>query len=62
MEIKTLSLDPDHGYLYVGVYEKNSTETLKGSLYIYDTENSRLVEMHKNIGDEPVTVIYKERV
>ncbi|WP_303181824.1 hypothetical protein [uncultured Butyricimonas sp.] len=62
MEIKTLSLDPDHGYLYVGVYEKNSTETLKGSLYIYDTENSRLVETHKNIGDEPVTVIYKERV
>lgn len=62
MEITSISLDPDHKYLYVGVYEKDSPEALKGSLYIYDTENSRLVESYKNIGDKPVQVIYKERV
>ena len=62
MEIKSLSLDPDQDNLYVGVYEKDSPETLKGSLYIYDTENSRLVESYKNIGEEPVMVIYKERM
>lgn len=62
MEITTISVDPTDGYLYVGLYEKDSPEELKGSLYIYDTDQSRLVETHKNVADKPVKVVYKERV
>ena len=62
MEITTISVDPTDGYLYVGLYEKDSPEKLKGSLYIYDTDESRLLETHKNVADKPVKVVYKERV
>lgn len=62
VEITSISVDPTFAYLYVGVYEKNSPKELKGSLYIYDTQNSRLVESHEYVADEPVQVIYKERV
>lgn len=62
VEITSISVDPTFAYLYVGVYEKDSPKELKGSLYIYDTRNSRLVESYEYVADEPVQVIYKERV
>lgn len=62
MEITSISLDADQNYLYVGVYEKDSPEALKGSLYIYDVERKQLIESYKNIADKPIQVIYKERV
>ncbi|WP_065220110.1 MULTISPECIES: hypothetical protein [Butyricimonas] len=62
VKITSISLDPTHANLYVGVYEQGSPKELKGSLYIYDTQNSRLVESHEYVADEPVQVIYKERV
>lgn len=62
MEITSLSMNPDGTLLYVGLYEKEGTEALKGHLYVYDVKTSTLIVQYHNIADKPVAIIYKERV
>ena len=62
MEITTIAMDIEGGLLYVGVYEPNGTEKLKGSLYIYNADSGELVEIYNNVADKPIRVLYKERV
>ena len=61
MEITSLSMNPDGTLLYVGLYEKEGTEALKGHLYVYDVKTSILISQYRNIADKPVAIIYKER-
>lgn len=49
MEITSLSMNTDGTLLYVGLYEKDETEALKGHLYIYDVKTSVLVNQYHNI-------------
>ncbi len=62
MEITSLSMNPDGTLLYVGLYEKEGTEALKGHLYVYDVKTSVLVNQCHNIADKPIAIVYKERV
>lgn len=62
MEITSLSMNSDGTSLYVGLYEKEGTETLKGHLYVYDVKTSTLIGQYHNIAGRPVAIIYKERV
>ncbi|WP_065220114.1 MULTISPECIES: hypothetical protein [Butyricimonas] len=62
MEITTLSMNPEEKLLYVGLHEKNSANTLKGSLYVYDAQNRNLVSTYRHVADKPIRVIYKKRV
>lgn len=62
MEITSLSMNTDGTLLYVGLYEKDETEALKGHLYIYDVKTSVLVNQYHNIADKSIAIIYKERV
>ena len=62
MEITSLSMNSDGTSLYVGLYEKEGTETLKGHLYVYDVKTSTLIGQYHNIAGRPVAIIYKKRV
>lgn len=61
MEITSLSMNTAGTLLYVGLYEKDETEALKGHLYIYDVKTSVLVNQYHNIADKPIAIVYKER-
>lgn len=67
-EITTMTISYNMRQLYVGVYDKNSTNALKGSMYIYNTEdigikqNLQPVEKHENITTKPVQIYYKSNV
>lgn len=64
-EITTMCLSFDMKQLYVGFYDKNSTNALKGGFYIYNAGeigtnlSIQPVNKYENITTRPVQILYK---
>lgn len=58
-EITCMAQSPDEEYLYVGTYDPAATG-LKGSVYIYKTENLQLVNSFIGVADKPLKLFYKD--
>lgn len=64
-EVTTMSVSFDMKQLYVGVYDRNSPNALKGSFYIYSAKdigivpNLQPIEKYENITTRPVQILYK---
>ncbi|MEY8591087.1 PKD domain-containing protein [Butyricimonas hominis] len=58
-EITCMAQSPDEEYLYVGTYDPAATG-LKGSVYIYKTENLQLVNSFVGVADKPLKLFYKD--
>ena len=64
-EVTYMRVSYDMRELYVGFYDHNSSETLKGGFYIYDASqigtvaNLQPKEKFENITSRPVDIIYK---
>jgi len=66
--VTTMSVSYDMKELYVGFYDQNSSNSLKGGLYIYNcseiglNSNIQPVKKFENITTRPVQVLYKSTV
>lgn len=64
-EVTFMRVSYDMRELYVGFYDRNSGETLKGGFYIYDaskigvTTNLQPTKKFENITSRPTDIIYK---
>lgn len=63
--VTTMSVSYDMKQLYVGFYDNNSINSLKGGFYIYDAkdigivQNPQPIETYENITTKPVQILYK---
>lgn len=66
--ITKLYLSYDMKQLYVGFYDTNSSNALKGGLYVYDCaaigqiQNQQPTQKFENITTKPVAILYKSNV
>lgn len=58
--ITSFEMSDDHLKTYVAFYEPN-LEGKNGSVWIFDTNDGKVLEKHNNICYEPVKVIYKKK-
>lgn len=64
-EVTTISISYDMRELYVGFYDKNSSEELKGGMYIYKcadigiVSNLKPTSVFENITTKPKQILYK---
>lgn len=60
-EITCLAATEDQRYIYMGIWQENSTEELKGSVYLYDVGTNKIVKKYTGVADKPVRIFYKTR-
>lgn len=59
--ITSMEMSEDHLKTYVAFYDPDSTEELKGSVWVFDTDKGTVLEKYDNICHKPVKIIYKYR-
>lgn len=60
-EITSMDFSSDNEYLWIGVWDRESTEPLKGSVYMLKVTDYSVVNSWKNVADRPVKLFYKKR-
>lgn len=59
--ITALEMSDDHKKTYVAFYNPDSSEELKGSVWVIDTDKGTVLEQYDNVCHKPVKMIYKKR-
>lgn len=59
-EVTCMAQSPDGEYLYVGVYGVAGASGLRGSVYVYKTEDFSPVTQFEGIADRPLKLFYKD--
>lgn len=57
-KVLAMNMSPDEKNLYVATYDE-SASGLKGSMFIYNADNGKLVSKHEHVFDKPINVFYK---
>lgn len=61
-EITAMETDDNNDVIYIGLYDKTPSDKLKGSLYIYKTDDGSFVKKYEAIADKPIRILYKKRI
>lgn len=60
-KITCMSFSSDNEYIYLGYYNPDSKEELKGSVAVFSIKEQRIVKEFTGVADRPVRVFYKNR-
>lgn len=60
-EITCMAVSGDSKYLYLGIWNPDAPEELKGSVYVYDIATRTVINQFRGIADKPVKIFFKEK-